>query len=118
MLLVNPNGCGYPPETNCTEFGKHYGRINFTFACYISGQNDSIVVPNYSHRAEILNLSVWLFVPCGLTIICSALLFLLLRWKPTSKRKKKVNDEKLEVLHTNQDSSDGLNVKLNGYVHF
>lgn len=24
-LLINSEGCGYPPRVNCTEFAKQYG---------------------------------------------------------------------------------------------
>lgn len=24
-LLINSEGCGYPPRVNCTEFAKRYG---------------------------------------------------------------------------------------------
>lgn len=26
-LLINSEGCGYPPRVNCTEFAKRYGWV-------------------------------------------------------------------------------------------
>ncbi|CAG7721018.1 unnamed protein product, partial [Allacma fusca] len=96
ILLVNPSGCGYPPEINCSEFERKFGAINFTFPCYYSSQNESIVVPFYSRDMEILILSISLIIPCGSSLILTGFLYLLLKWKPhpyQRKRKKKVKEK-------------------------
>lgn len=79
-LLINVNGCGYPPEVTCSDFERKYASINTHFPCYYSTSNESIVVPHYSRSTEIIHLTLAICVPCGTIIISGTLLYILVKY--------------------------------------
>ncbi|ODN05689.1 Protein tipE [Orchesella cincta] len=100
-LLINVNGCGYPPRVSCSEFEKEYAPLNTEFPCYYSRQNESIVVPHYSRRREIIYLTMGISIPVGLALFSAISLYLLLRYQVALKaeiyrkyalRKKAIKD--------------------------
>ncbi|CAL8110612.1 unnamed protein product [Orchesella dallaii] len=100
-LLINVNGCGYPPKVSCSEFEKEYASLNTEFPCFYSRQNESIVVPHYSRRTEIIYLTMGLCIPVGLALFSAISLYLLLRYQVALKaeiyrkyamRKKAIKD--------------------------
>nr|XP_023013470.1 protein tipE [Leptinotarsa decemlineata] len=85
-LLINTEGCGYPPSVNCSEFARQYGyqTAGTPFPCYYSrvypemqvvarySWDDtlrhlilSITIPNLLFAASIGVLSYWYCPGCG-----------------------------------------------------
>jgi hypothetical protein len=84
--MINPNGCGYPPEVNCSDFEDKYKRPGTLFPCFYSDSyfneaESRVAVPFYSRDVEMTNLGISLGIPLALVILLSFFLFILLRWK-------------------------------------
>uniref|UniRef100_A0A336M0C4 CSON006832 protein n=1 Tax=Culicoides sonorensis TaxID=179676 RepID=A0A336M0C4_CULSO len=64
-LLINTEGCGYPPRVNCTIFAKEYGasRIGDPFPCYYSRAYPEQVVVRYSWDDNLKHLILSLIIP-------------------------------------------------------
>ena len=89
--MINPNGCGYPPEVNCSDFEDKYIRPGTLFPCFYSDsysneQSSRVAVPYYSRNNEMINLGYLLGIPLGLVVVLSFCLYILLRWKAGVKR--------------------------------
>ncbi|XP_063709895.1 protein tipE isoform X3 [Culicoides brevitarsis] len=75
-LLINTEGCGYPPKVNCTIFAKEYGssRIGDIFPCYYSRAYPEQVVIRYSWDDNLKHLILSLVVPNVLFAVSIAVL--------------------------------------------
>ncbi|XP_031625835.1 protein tipE isoform X2 [Contarinia nasturtii] len=64
-LLINSEGCGYPPGVNCTEFAKKYGyqHVGEQFPCYYSRAYPEIVITRYSWEDNLKYLILSLIIP-------------------------------------------------------
>jgi len=89
ILLVNINGCGYPPKVTCSDFFNLYSKQDTIFPCVYSEQNSSIVVPRYEKGREQILLFWALFLPFGTLIgsICS-LFTLTCKRNPCARRRR------------------------------
>ncbi|XP_022915116.1 protein tipE [Onthophagus taurus] len=64
-LLVNAEGCGYPPSVNCTEFAQQYGyeSAGTPFPCYYSKVYPDTVVARYSWDDTLRQLILSIAIP-------------------------------------------------------
>lgn len=86
-LLINSEGCGYPPRVNCTEFAKQYGyvdtqmytstvlypehcfhlcsfsHIGEPFPCFYSRAYPEMVITRYSWEDNLKHLILSLIIP-------------------------------------------------------
>ncbi|XP_063224225.1 protein tipE [Bacillus rossius redtenbacheri] len=76
-LLVNTEGCGYPPRVNCSEFARRYGRTRSPFPCYYSHAYPELVVARYSWDDTLKYLILSLVVP---TLLFGAAIGVLSYW--------------------------------------
>jgi len=112
ILLINVNGCGYPPKVSCSEFEKEFASLNTEFPCYYSKRNESIVVPHYSRQTEIIYLTMAICIPIGLALFSAISLYLLLRYQTAFKlevyrkyamRKKALKDGEKVVVEGDEE---------------
>ncbi|XP_065359256.1 protein tipE isoform X2 [Calliphora vicina] len=70
-FLINSEGCGYPPTTNCSVFARQYGynHINEPFACYYSRAYPEVVIGRYSWENNLYHLILSLIIPTVLFAI-------------------------------------------------
>lgn len=70
-FLINSEGCGYPPTTNCSVFARQYGytHINEPFACYYSRAYPEVVIGRYSWESNLYHLILSLIIPTVLFAI-------------------------------------------------
>ncbi|KAM7355320.1 tipE homolog 2 phospholipid transfer protein isoform 1-T2 [Cochliomyia hominivorax] len=70
-FLINSEGCGYPPTTNCTIFANKYGysHINEPFPCYYSRAYPEVVIGRYSWENNLYHLILSLIIPTVLFAI-------------------------------------------------
>ncbi|KAL5292414.1 hypothetical protein ACFFRR_011309 [Megaselia abdita] len=63
--LINSEGCGYPPMTNCTIFNKFHTIENKgkPFACYYSRAYPEVVIGRYSWEDNLKHLILSLIIP-------------------------------------------------------
>ncbi|XP_041982879.1 protein tipE isoform X2 [Aricia agestis] len=64
-FLINPEGCGYPPRVNCSEFAHDYAgkKAPKIFPCYYSLTRPDLVVARYSWESTIRGLILALVLP-------------------------------------------------------
>lgn len=62
-FLINSEGCGYPPMTNCSIFAKQYGPLGRPFACYYSRAYPEVVIGRYSWEDNLKHLVLSLIIP-------------------------------------------------------
>jgi len=89
-LMINPNGCGYPPEVNCSDFFDRFGDLGTLFPCFYSdslfNNGSAVLVPFYDRTHEIVNLGLYCGIPLGTVLVLSLFLLLLTKLKIPSKR--------------------------------
>lgn len=85
-FLINSEGCGYPPTTNCSVFARQYGWVNLVlyavcerlihsslcysfnhigepFPCYYSRAYPEVVIGRYSWENNLYHLVLSLIIP-------------------------------------------------------
>ncbi|XP_013106508.1 protein tipE isoform X1 [Stomoxys calcitrans] len=64
-FLINSEGCGYPPTTNCSIFAQQYGfqHIGEPFPCYYSRAYPEVVIGRYSWENNLFHLLLSLIIP-------------------------------------------------------
>uniref|UniRef100_A0A1A9WLK2 Protein tipE n=1 Tax=Glossina brevipalpis TaxID=37001 RepID=A0A1A9WLK2_9MUSC len=64
-FLINSEGCGYPPTTNCSVFARQYGysHIGEPFPCYYSRAYPEVVIGRYSWENNLYHLILSLIIP-------------------------------------------------------
>ncbi|XP_018320607.1 protein tipE [Agrilus planipennis] len=64
-FLINTEGCGYPPNTNCSDFARQYAyKFSGTpFPCYYSRTYPEIVVARYSWDDTLRHLVLSIAIP-------------------------------------------------------
>ncbi|XP_018793160.1 PREDICTED: protein tipE isoform X1 [Bactrocera latifrons] len=64
-FLINSEGCGYPPTTNCSVFARQYGysHIGEPFPCYYSRAYPEVVIGRYSWENNLYHLVLSLIIP-------------------------------------------------------
>ncbi|XP_067645609.1 protein tipE isoform X2 [Eurosta solidaginis] len=70
-FLINSEGCGYPPTTNCSVFARQYGysHIGEPFPCYYSRAYPEVVIGRYSWDNTLYHLILSLMIPNALFAI-------------------------------------------------
>ncbi|XP_037939597.1 protein tipE-like isoform X2 [Teleopsis dalmanni] len=64
-FLINSEGCGYPPTTNCSVFARQYGftHIGEPFPCFYSRAYPEVVIGRYSWENNLYHLVLSLIIP-------------------------------------------------------
>ncbi|XP_030380339.1 protein tipE isoform X2 [Scaptodrosophila lebanonensis] len=64
-FLINSEGCGYPPTTNCSVFARQYGftHVGEPFPCYYSRAYPEVVIGRYSWENNLYHLVLSLIIP-------------------------------------------------------
>ncbi|CAG9136713.1 hypothetical protein JYU34_004909 [Plutella xylostella] len=75
-FLINPEGCGYPPRVNCSEFARDYAgpKAPKIFPCYYSLTRPDLVVARYSWDSTIRGLVLALVLPTTVFIFSLSVL--------------------------------------------
>jgi beta-lactamase regulating signal transducer with metallopeptidase domain len=74
VLLVNIKGCGYPPDVDCKNFTKKYGKENAEFPCYYSRENRTVVLIHYNREEQVRIIIHYFAVPFTMTLATSVVL--------------------------------------------
>ena len=86
-------GCGYPPNVDCHNFLKTYGRSGTNFTCYVSRSDPALVIVNLNLQEVKAHLFYSIAVPFPCLLL--SLLYLILAYKfiyndPRTSNKKEV----------------------------
>lgn len=78
-LFPNVKGCGYPPNVDCHNFLKTYGRSGTNFTCYVSRSDPALVIVNLNLQEVKAHLFYSIAVPFPCLLL--SLLYLILAYK-------------------------------------
>lgn len=101
-LMINPNGCGYPPDVNCSDFYDKFQSPGTLFPCFYSDsyRNDNlgVAVPFYDRAKEMFSLGLYCGIPLGAVLVLSLLLLILRNLKIGQRSRRRMASDLERVL--------------------
>ena len=62
-------GCGYPPNVNCSTWIRQYGVLDSTFPCYYARTNQSIAITHLDTKSDLRDLLMSTCIPLAACFI-------------------------------------------------